>query len=332
MVADTPLTDDYVAELLAKDAKAVSARAAAGLSMAIGKRPSTTAKPNTRFLRNILRDTDAHNAALLAKEAEESRARLKALEPKRKRQEQQMYSVRARREGGDSLKRRRVDGDSRDSRTYNEGSTRTKRTREFMQHDQERKKDRNSTRYNDREERPEGKANKHRSTDSHLERRPRSRSPVDRQRRRRQLESPPSRSRIKADVPEKSSRRRRSRSTSIEGSVIGPRRARETPVVHSRGRGIAGLGEAMDARFEAGYDPASDVRIDSDEDDWDQALEALKDRQKWKEKGAERLKAAGFSDADVKKWSSGKQDADDVRWAKKGEDREWDRGKTVDST
>jgi len=48
------------------------------------RRPTVKApKPNTRFLRNILRETDNHNAALLAKEAEESRARLRALHRER---------------------------------------------------------------------------------------------------------------------------------------------------------------------------------------------------------------------------------------------------------
>ncbi|PMB68350.1 hypothetical protein BM221_004925 [Beauveria bassiana] len=37
-------------------------------------------KPNTRFLRNIIRGTDTHNKALLAKEAAESKARLKRFE------------------------------------------------------------------------------------------------------------------------------------------------------------------------------------------------------------------------------------------------------------
>ena len=69
------------------------------------------------------------------------------------------------------------------------------------------------------------------------------------------------------------------------------------------------------------------------EDDWDQALEALRDRQRWKQQGAERLRAAGFSQDAVKKWTShageGKRE-DGVRWARAGEGREWDRGKVVD--
>src|SRR5258705_607033 len=41
--------------------------------------PVNHPKPNTRFLRTIIRETDNHNAALLAKEAAESKARLDGL-------------------------------------------------------------------------------------------------------------------------------------------------------------------------------------------------------------------------------------------------------------
>ena len=88
----------------------------------------------------------------------------------------------------------------------------------------------------------------------------------------------------------------------------------------------------MDAHFSASYDPSNDVQPRSDlEDDWDQALEALRDRQRWKQQGADRLRAAGFTDEEVKKWEKGGEKTEgDVRWAKKGEGREWDRGKVVD--
>jgi hypothetical protein len=85
----------------------------------------------------------------------------------------------------------------------------------------------------------------------------------------------------------------------------------------------------MDGRFSDTYDPKADVLPDPDEaDDWDEALEALRDRQKWKQQGAERLRAAGFTDEQVKKWENGdEKDVSDVRWSKAGEGREWDRGK-----
>jgi hypothetical protein len=74
------------------------------------------------------------------------------------------------------------------------------------------------------------------------------------------------------------------------------------------------------------------------EDDWDLALEALRDRAKWKQKGEERLRAAGMNDATIDRWKSnaaftgldGERNTDEVQWSKKGEGREWDRGKVMD--
>lgn len=88
----------------------------------------------------------------------------------------------------------------------------------------------------------------------------------------------------------------------------------------------------MDSHFASNYDASLDVQPDPDtEDDWDQALEALRDRQKWKQQGAERLRSAGFTEQEIEKWEKGgEKDESDVRWAKKGEGREWDRGKVID--
>ena len=92
------------------------------------------------------------------------------------------------------------------------------------------------------------------------------------------------------------------------------------------------LGSGIDSRFSSTYDPTVDVQLDPDEEnDWDQALEALRDRQKWKQQGADRLRAAGFTDEEISKWEKGGEKLEeDVKWAKKGEGREWDRGKIID--
>ncbi|TVY53391.1 hypothetical protein LCER1_G006035 [Lachnellula cervina] len=113
-------------------------------------------------------------------------------------------------------------------------------------------------------------------------------------------------------------------------SIIGPA---PPPPVRSRGRGtFSHLSSGIDSRFSADYDPTADVRLDADEEnDWDQALEALRDRQKWKQQGADRLRAAGFTDEEIEKWEKGgEKREEDVKWAKKGERREWDRGKILD--
>lgn len=91
----------------------------------------------------------------------------------------------------------------------------------------------------------------------------------------------------------------------------------------------------IDSRFASDYDPKIDVTPNSDEDggdDWDNAAEVFRDRQKWKQQGAERLRSAGFSDEQVRKWEKGDQkDESDVQWNKAGGVREWDRGKVVDA-
>jgi hypothetical protein len=80
----------------------------------------------------------------------------------------------------------------------------------------------------------------------------------------------------------------------------------------------------MDSRFSSTYDPTVDVHQASDaEDDWGEALESLRDRQRWKQQGADRLKAAGFTDDQVSKWEKGdNKDEDDVTWTKSGQARE----------
>lgn len=92
----------------------------------------------------------------------------------------------------------------------------------------------------------------------------------------------------------------------------------------------------MDLRFnDPSYDPRSDVPPDHDggeDDDWDNALEAMRDRAKWRTQGASRLREAGFSEKDVAKWegSGRERDERDVRWSSKAEGREWDKGKVLD--
>lgn len=89
----------------------------------------------------------------------------------------------------------------------------------------------------------------------------------------------------------------------------------------------------MDSRFASNYDPKSDLQLDKDDtrDDWDEALEALRDRAKWRQQGADRLREAGFTEDQVKKWEKGdEKTVDDVQWTKAGEKREWDRGKDAE--
>ena len=92
----------------------------------------------------------------------------------------------------------------------------------------------------------------------------------------------------------------------------------------------------MDARFSSQYDPTTDVRqtpVDEDGgDDWDMALEALRDRRAYAKKQGDRMREAGFDEQAISKWEKGGAEQkergwEDVRWKRKGEEREWDVGK-----
>lgn len=131
---------------------------------------------------------------------------------------------------------------------------------------------------------------------------------------------------------------RRSPSTESESdpleAIVGPLPPPKQSAMRSRGRGAhKGEEEGIDARFSAGYDPAMDLdESPAKGDGWGDAVEAYRDRQRWKQQGAERLKAAGFSEEQVRRWERGdERNEEDVRWASRGQAREWDRGKVVDS-
>ncbi|KAJ5040471.1 uncharacterized protein L3040_006127 [Drepanopeziza brunnea f. sp. 'multigermtubi'] len=284
-MAGEDLTDDYVASLLAKDAKESSIKYSSVGLEAFGrsKPPANKPKPNTRFLRNIIKDTDSHNAALLAKEAAESRARLKSLAPSVTSREKTVAGADIRRRqlgdiaailGGRSTKRKREERGNMEGKTVNYSS--------------------------EDGEKPRSKKSKDKPEET---------SGVKRQRERDRDED------YDSDPLD---------------DIIGPRPP-PIPEVKCKGRGIMSKSSGIDSRFSANYDPTADVQLDFDEEnDWDQALEALRDRTKWKQQGADRLRAAGFTDEEVSKWErGGEKREEDVKWSKKGEGREWDRGKIV---
>ena len=131
------------------------------------------------------------------------------------------------------------------------------------------------------------------------------------------------------------SRKKRATSSSSDtdplDAIIGPPPPPPIPKVLARGRGNFSSSSAIDSHFSLNYDPSVDVHPDPEvEDDWDQALEAIRDRQRWQKLGAERLKSAGFTEEEVKKWETGgEKTEEDVKWKGRGEGREWDRGKVI---
>lgn len=135
------------------------------------------------------------------------------------------------------------------------------------------------------------------------------------------------------DTADKSSRRSQKEdedtgSDAVE-DLIGPAPPPKMP----RGRGALRSVSGMDSRFSSDYDPKSDVQMEDEDgrDDWDDALEALRDRARYRQQGADRLREAGFTEDQIKKWEKGDEKSiDDVQWTKAGEKREWDRGKDDD--
>lgn len=314
------LTDAYLIELLQRDAERRTTRR------------SNAPKPNTRFLRNIVRDVDSHNSALKAREEADARARQRRLRqeerPSRKCEEDEQEHARR--------KRRRTEREGDDGRAKDRKHT------EPRSCSRSRSPQRGMKQGSDEVRKRSGK---HRTRP-----RSRSRSPARSPRRSGHRRYHSSRSDLPND--EKSTRvrhsRQRTRSSSAASSasdlpeeVLGPH---PLPANQSlpRGRGaFKPQTSSIETRFREGYDPKTDVREeegDDVDDDWDRGLEAVRDRAKWRANGAERLRAAGFTEQEVNNWERGalnregdaerEKDVRDVRWMRKGEGvREWDRGK-----
>lgn len=105
--------------------------------------------------------------------------------------------------------------------------------------------------------------------------------------------------------------------------LIGP-----PPPPKHRGRGTIGGAAALDRRFSESYDPRLDVRMEDDEDPWDDAVESFRDQQKMRLNQDQRLKFAGFTDEQIQRAKGLQEKAElNVVWSKAGEKREWDKGK-----
>ncbi|KAH7406075.1 hypothetical protein DE146DRAFT_787245 [Phaeosphaeria sp. MPI-PUGE-AT-0046c] len=369
--------DEYIAELLVQDARhATKKYELVGIDAFNSKRPKSGApKPNTNFLRHIIRQTDSHNAALLAKESEESSARLKEMNREKLRaqrnerlrdsrkaegrltpvlsEEERPHSTARRRHTDDSgyedrhnPRRRRRDGSvephTKRHRSRSRDPRREKRRRESS-NDRASQHSNHHRRRNNRDDEEDATRRTHRSSRRHKRHRSRSRSPTTSPSRERnhkvprRSKSPHHTTAQHNSVTRKSSNKSRQRSPSPDDSdpleaLVGPLPPNVQPPIRSRGRGAHKASSmGMDSRFSSTYDPTLDVRAASDaEDEWGDALEAFRDRQRFKQQGADRLRAAGFTDDQVKRLEKGdNKDEEDVTWSKGGQ-REWDRGKVVD--
>ncbi|ROW16347.1 hypothetical protein VPNG_02688 [Cytospora leucostoma] len=377
------LTDEYVADVLAKEAKDCSLKySTMGLEAYTStpsstSRPANKAKPNTRFLRNIIKGTEHHNKTLLAKEQAESQARLRehanAEEEKRRKYRPSAGEIRGRQlgniaallQGQQGQKRKRSTTEDGDGTTDLQKARAAEDARRLAdmaaarrrQRDKDGKRKRSMERYSARRD-TDGNAREERarryntSSDDedrgveHRKRRHRSRSPKSSPRKHRHRS--PIRDKNSKDTEDRSERGHHRKSEAAGRSsrhardeeeeadsyaaddLIGP--APPPSKVLPRGRGALRGSSGIDSRFSSEYDPKSDMQLDDEggHDDWDEALEALRDRAKFKQQGADRLRQAGFTEEQVKKWEKGDEKTiDDVKWTKAGEKREWDRGKDV---
>ncbi|KAI9854455.1 MAG: hypothetical protein M1824_000325 [Vezdaea acicularis] len=367
MSAEDALTDDYVASLLAKDAKESSIKySAMGLQAFLPQRsPSGAPKPNIRFLRNIIRETDTHNVNLRAKEEREACTRRLALEKRDRAQaEAESSRSRRRRDNEPQSKRRRVEepveerrrrshrrerdssrtDDEVEPRRSHHRHSRSHRSRERRRHGSPRRSQRSRRASVDERSENDNDERRHRSHHKH---RRRSRSPIP-------PKSKLAHHRSRSHSPPPKPTRTRTRSPSSTPSdpleaIVGPLPSTHPP---PRGRGtITAPNRGINSRFSPSYNPAHDTDAPSPStekaEDWDAALEAYRDRQKWKAKGAERLREAGWADEVVGTWEKGvlgkglragartggdgggEGNIEDVKWVKRGEGREWDRGKVV---
>ncbi|KAH9905377.1 hypothetical protein F4778DRAFT_705590 [Xylariomycetidae sp. FL2044] len=374
---DELLTDDYVAELLSKEASDCSLKySSMGLdAYKSAKRPSNQPKPNTRFLNNIIRDTNSHNRALLAKENAESQARLRDLEhaEEQKREEEERKLRRSRPGPRDTRKRMLGDiaaivgGTSKRRKTIDDNSSKPDSNAKSTPSDWQTFAAEESTRQSrkaPKKEKAEKKGSSkelfpqftsessrsgrhhhrrdphdHRSTDDHDG--ARSRAEWGHRHRDR---SPRHHKPSHKDERLTSGKRKERHTSSIEESdsdpledLIGPVPATNSSV-RRRGRGVNAASSGIDSRFAPDYDPRKDVtpepedRDDGGDDDWDMKAQAFRDRQQWKHQGAARLRSAGFTEDQIKKWEKGdEKDEVDVKWTERGAVRAWDVGKVVDS-
>ncbi|KAF1966940.1 hypothetical protein BU23DRAFT_543521 [Bimuria novae-zelandiae CBS 107.79] len=354
--------DEYVARLLKQDALSASKNGFQPTRMR-----TEISRPNTSFLRHIIRQTDSHNAALRAKETKDSRARLRQLDAAQGVHEDRVVErrnvPRSANVRGEATRRERRAPDRADS-----DEERNRRSHKRYRHDDEAqgtRSRRDRWRDEDRGQQYRGSADDgghhmHRSH-RHQQREYRFEQSADEANSRRYNEHASRRSKRHRSISRSRSRTRSRRSRSparkhrstvkeacneqsrpptdeddsdpLE-AITGPLPPPKPAAVRTRGRGTHRSNlEGIETRFSTAYDPAMDVdHVLDDDDGWSDAVEAFRDRQRWKQQGAERLKAAGFSEAQVHKWESGgDMNEEDVRWNAQGQAREWDRGKTVDA-
>lgn len=354
-------------------------------------------RPNTRFLRHIIKDTNTHNAALLKKETAESRARLEELDREKERSKRRLASPEdvRRRQLGDihailgggsskrgsahSMARRKADEKSlatatpKSAERHHRTSATTEPSEKLLVPERHRSREddlANDELFGKQNKRigvldrtredgvendllSERKRRRHADDEGHDRQRRRHRNRSDSPKSRRRSQSPvsgaqnyrqrspvnffPSESKSRSQAPKEliGTKSTEHLFGEMEHDLddfedFGPQpepQLQDKMGIRIKGRGATSGPSGIDRRFSETYDPKTDIQPDED-DTWEEALEAYRDRQKWKQNQEDRLKSAGWTDEDIKKWRTPEQDSEQtVRWAKAGERREWDRGK-----
>lgn len=298
MANEEYLTDEYVAGLLSQEASDCSIKySAMGVDAFLGKdsnskKPSNIPKPNTRFLRNIIKGTDTHNKALLAKEAAESKARLKGLEraeeTKRKKSNPSTKDIRERHMGAIQAilgggKRRERDRENDDEKKSNsQGRDKAKRiTRDHRSEDVSGGSDQElQHRSCASPNHPSDSSKHHRSRGADGRRsRHRDHSPDDGYQSRRHKSSRDDRSRSPRsgyrlqETKSRDTERRRHRHRSPARKKLGVSAGNESSLHDSqdeeigpapppkiRGRGAVGALSGIERRFSVSYDPKTDMQ------------------------------------------------------------------------
>ncbi|PYH60496.1 uncharacterized protein BO96DRAFT_384613 [Aspergillus niger CBS 101883] len=356
-----PSDDAYVAQVLAREARDSSLRYSAhGLEAYMPKRPTGAApKPNTRFLRHIIRETDNHNTALKRKEEREARERMRQL-----------------RNQASSSSANDADRDQRRSRLEGNIGVALHRWREINRIGADggvTVKIPMTTGIDPLEGAVAigpilGPGVDHRKMIGMLTLAVVADGIAAAMNRRDHVRGP--QEHLTGAGLEIASAGVTAEETPLDDEsdpledLVGPLPAKDndhgySAPIRSRGRGAYKPNMSnIDAHFAPDYDPTTDVHLEEDDgqagsrptrrpvaglmtgdDDWELSLEALRDRAKWKQRGEERLREAGFSNEFVDRWKSNTTSTpgddsegrlEDVKWSKKGEGREWDRGKFVD--
>lgn len=347
MLSDDEL-DEYVTQILLNDAKKQkSSYSTLGFRAFLNNtgKDGPVGKPNTRFLRNIVRDVDNHNAALARKEERESRLKLSELSRSnssserrgrgrsRSRSPERRRSRSPRRRGEHRRPRDHAsDDERRESRRHRQSHSRHEDSRDEDDRSRRRKRHRRRDEESDEERhrRRTSKDRSHRRHDQTRSKRTDSKE-NDRKRRHRRHHLPSSRSlsphrtkRHRTPNPEEHTPHHPQDSSSRRSS-IGPDQPISGPeYIRIKGRGTtSSRPNPLDLKFSPSYDPRIDTQAipspsPEPQDDWGIALRALRARQ-------EHI----LSSAMTSRLEETKTEIQ-TGWPtySKGE-REWDKGKVI---